>query len=105
MYSAPRISAPFQHLLQRSRLSGNTILKFLMALGLSLHCTAQVVDPITAAQAPIAGAGHHYIGMGSETVNPADGSVTFSLPIQTPTGRQLNFPFSIRYGESSPSTW
>jgi hypothetical protein len=49
------------------------------------------------AQAPVPGVGHHYIGMGTETVNPADGSVSFDLPIQTPPGRGHSFPFGIHY--------
>src|SRR5450756_2051667 len=64
-------------------------------------CQAQVTDSVTAAQAPIPGAGHHYIGMGAETVNPSDGSVSFDLPIQTPAGRGLSFPFGIRYNEEA----
>jgi hypothetical protein len=48
---------------------------------------AQVPDPLVANQAPVAGVGHHYIGIGAETVNPADGSLTFDLPIMTPDGR------------------
>jgi len=59
--------------------------------------TAQVPDPYVAAQAPIPGSGHHYIGDGAETVSPADGSLSFDLPIQTPSGRGLSFPFGIRY--------
>jgi RHS repeat-associated protein len=58
---------------------------------------AQVPNPVTAAQAPIPGVGHHYIGMGAETVNPADGTPSFDLPIQTPAGRGLSFPFGIHY--------
>jgi hypothetical protein len=59
--------------------------------------TAQVPDPVVAAQAPQPGSEHSYIGVGSETVNPADGQVTFDLPIQTPPGRQLSLPFGFRY--------
>ena len=60
-------------------------------------CYAQVSDPVVAGQAPIPGAGHHYIGVGTETVNPADGSLTFDLPLPLPGGRQLAMPFGIRY--------
>src|SRR5215469_11496831 len=67
------------------------------ALALSLSAAAQVPDPLNAAQAPVPGSDHHYIGMGGETVNPADGSVSFDLPIQLPSGRGLNMPFGIRY--------
>ena len=61
---------------------------------------AQVPDPLLATQAPVAGAGHHYIGIGAETVDPADGSLSFDLPIKTPDGRELSFPFGIRYSSS-----
>ena len=57
----------------------------------------QVPDPVLAAQAPMPGSDHRYIGVGAETVNPADGSVNFELPIQMPPGRQLSFPVGIHY--------
>jgi len=61
---------------------------------------AQVPDPAPANAAPIPGAGHHYIGVGTETVNPADGLLSFELPIQTPAGRQLTLPFGFRYSSA-----
>ncbi len=67
------------------------------ALFLVSSCPAQVPDPINAAQSPMPGSEHHYIGMGGEIVNPVDGSVSFNLPIQLPSGRGLNMPFGIRY--------
>ena len=71
-----------------------------------VFCTSivsgQVPDPVTAASAPIPGVGHNYIGMGAETVNPADGSVSFDLPLIPPTGRGLSFPFGIRYSSQEP---
>lgn len=73
-----------------------------LAVSVLPSCRAQVIDPVTAAQAPVPGSGHSYIGIGSETVNPADGSVEFYLPIKTPPGRGLSFPFGIRYSSSSP---
>jgi hypothetical protein len=71
-------------------------------LSFSRNCAAQVIDPITAAAAPIAGAGHHYIGNGAEIVNPADGSVSFRLPIKPPSGRMLSLTFGISYNSSAP---
>ena len=78
------------------------VLPFVLILLFTQNCAAQVVDPVTSAQAPVPGVGHHYIGMGTETVNPADGSVNFDLPIQTPAGRGLSFPFGIHYAEAEP---
>ena len=63
---------------------------------------AQVTDPINAARAPVPGAGHDYIGTATETVNPADGTPSFYLPIQTPPGRQLSLSFGIRYNGAAP---
>jgi predicted nucleic acid-binding protein len=63
---------------------------------------AQVIDPVTAASAPIAGAGHNYIGTGAEVVNPADGSVLFHLPIKPPAGRMLSLTFGITYNSMTP---
>ncbi|SRR6266496_3839204 len=64
--------------------------------------TAQVPDPTTAAQAPMPGSDHSYIGIGAETVNPADGMLSFDLPVKTPPGRGLSFPFGIRYNGAEP---
>lgn len=61
---------------------------------------SQVPNPVTAAEAPVPGSGHSYIGVGSETVNPADGSLTFDLPLQTPAGRELSMKFGIRFNGS-----
>jgi YD repeat-containing protein len=61
---------------------------------------AQVPDPAAASQSPIPGAGHHYLGLGSEIVTPVDGLVSFSLPVSTPAGRQLSIPFGFRYASS-----
>jgi len=63
----------------------------------TLRISAQVPDPTIAAMAPVQGAGHDYIGIGSETVNPADGTFTFNLPLNLPPGRQVNMPFGLRY--------
>jgi hypothetical protein len=79
---------------------------FIRLLATSVFCIiatvahAQVPDPVIAAQTPIPGSGHHYIGIGAETVNPADGSLSFDLPIQPPPGRQLSLPFGIHYRSS-----
>lgn len=70
---------------------------------LPLPCLAQVPDPVTMASAPIPGAGHHYIGTGGETVNPADGSFSFNLPFTPAAGRQLSIPFAVTY--ASPESF
>jgi hypothetical protein len=71
-------------------------------LGLSLvvassPAVAQVPDPVVAASTSTPGSGHNYIGLANETVNPADGSLTFDLPMPLPPGRGISLPFSIHY--------
>lgn len=73
---------------------------FVFVFWFASRILAQVPDPGVAASAPIPGAGHHYIGTGTETVSPADGLLSFDLPIQTPAGRQLSLPFGFRYSSS-----
>lgn len=93
------------------------IKSILAILVLTTSLTGQVPDPVAAAQAPIPGSAHHYIGTGVETVNPADGSLSFDLPIELPRGRGITMKFGIHYGSSdqlyiaddnntmSPLTW
>src|SRR5437016_525758 len=71
----------------------------LLALTLSFTplALAQFSDPVMTAQAPRPGSYHDYIGIGAEVVNPADGSLSFDLPIRLPPGRELSMPFGIRY--------
>jgi len=46
---------------------------------------------------PIEGAGHNYIKALSETVNPANGSVSLRISLPMPKGRGIMLPFSISY--------
>jgi len=85
----------------RSRFLLFSLLAF--ALSFAPVAFAQVPDPVVAAQAPQPGSEHSYIGLGAETVNPADGQVSFDLPIHTPAGRQLGFPFGIHYSHAEGS--
>ena len=96
-YKAPTL--PCGDSMSRARLV--RVLFFLIpTLVVACKLQAQVPDPVTVAELPKPGVGHHYIGMGAETVNPADGSLSFDLPIQPPPGRQLSFPFGIHYSSS-----
>lgn len=71
------------------------------SLILTVPAHAQVPDPATTSQAPVPGDGHHNIGIGAETVNPADGSLTFDLPLRPAKGRQLDFNFGIRFSSGN----
>ena len=46
---------------------------------------------------PIPGSGHDYIKMMSETVNPANGSVSIRIGVPVPPGRGLAIPFAFAY--------
>ncbi|MGD0224645.1 MAG: RHS repeat-associated core domain-containing protein [Terriglobia bacterium] len=46
---------------------------------------------------PIPGSGHDYIKMFSETVNPANGSLSVRIQVPIPKGRGLTLPFSFAY--------
>lgn len=50
-----------------------------------------------ATSTPIPGAGHDYIKMLSETVNPANGSVSLRIELPVPKGRGITPSFSIDY--------
>lgn len=51
------------------------------------NSAARVPNPTILAKVPIP----------PETVNPADGSFTFDVPLKSPPGRQLGFPLDLRY--------
>ena len=57
----------------------------------------QITDVTNQTSTPIPGAGHDYIKMLGETVNPANGSVSVSIQTPTPPGRKMSLPFSFTY--------
>jgi len=65
---------------------------FLMLLA-APSCWAQITNVTNDQSTPIPGAGHDYIKMLSETVNPANGSVSLRIQAPAPKGRLLNIPF------------
>lgn len=46
---------------------------------------------------PIPGAGHDYIKMINETVNPANGSVSVRISVPVPQSRGFTLPFAFAY--------
>lgn len=58
---------------------------------------AQMTAVTNSTSAPIPGAGHDYIKMLSETVDPANGSLSLRLQVPVPPGRALTIPFSFSY--------
>lgn len=58
---------------------------------------AQINNVTNTTATPIPGAGHDYIRMLSETVNPANGSLSVRIDLPTPKGRGITIPFSVAY--------
>ncbi len=54
----------------------------------------QITNVTDDTSTPVPGVGHDYIGMVSETVNPANGSVSLRIGVPVPPGRGLKLPFS-----------
>jgi len=78
---------------------------FVVCLSLSisvflLACSAtcaQVAGGGDDVATPIPGAGHDYIHLLSETVNPANGTVGVNIKLPTAAGRGISLPFSLIY--------
>jgi YD repeat-containing protein len=69
---------------------------------MALQIQAQTPPPPTntisyATTTPTFGAGHDYIQMLGETVDPGSGQLSVRIKIPTPPGRGLNFPFGLNY--------
>lgn len=74
------------------------LLLSLASLLLSLGPSFAQISNVTDVEAtPIPGAGHNYIGVLNETVNPANGSLSLRINVPVPKGRGLTLPFSIAY--------
>jgi len=69
----------------------------LVMLALSVYAAAQADQITNLTSTPIPGAGHNYVGMLNETVNPTNGSINLHIDTPTPTGRRLRLPFSFTY--------
>ena len=54
---------------------------------------AQVEQVTNIAATPIPGVGHDYLGMLSDTVDPANGQLSLRIATPTPAGRRLKLPF------------
>jgi hypothetical protein len=64
-------------------------------------CFGQLTN-VTGDQAPpIEGAGHDYIKMLNETVNPGNGSVSIRISVPVPPGRGITVPFSFGYDSNA----
>jgi hypothetical protein len=68
-----------------------------LALFVGDSLQAQITAVTDQTSTPIPAAGHGYIQLLNETVNPANGSVSLRLQVPTPPGRDITIPFSFAY--------
>jgi hypothetical protein len=73
---------------------------FIILFTASLAC-GQITNVNDTTSTPIPGAGHDYIKMLNETVNPANGSLSMRIQVPEPKGRGLTLPFSFNYDSNS----
>jgi len=76
------------------------LLSFFFALILASCARGQISNLTNQTSTPIPGAGHDYIKMLNETVNPANGSVSLRIQVPTPPGRKMSLPFAFAYDSS-----
>jgi RHS repeat-associated protein len=62
---------------------------------------AQVASVADDTAAPVPGAGHDYIHLLSETVNPASGTLSLSINLPMPKSRGLTLPVAITYNSGA----
>ena len=72
------------------------------AVGTLLLCLkgaaiGQITDVTNVTSTPIPGAGHDYVKLLSDTVNPSNGSVSLRIQVPTLPGRRLSLPFAYAY--------
>ena len=74
----------------------------LLCFQLAGLCAYAQITNVTGPQTqPIPGAGHDYIHMLNETVNPANGALSIRIGIPIPPGRGLSVPFSFGYDSNA----
>jgi hypothetical protein len=78
----------------------NSAIYLLFTVVLAGQALGQIMNLDETTMPPVPGAGHNYIKMFGETVNPATGSVSLRIDIPMPKGRGLDIPFAILYSSS-----
>ncbi|MGB2672760.1 MAG: hypothetical protein WAO11_18785 [Candidatus Acidiferrum sp.] len=58
---------------------------------------AQITNVTDDTATPVEGAGHNYIKLLSETVNPSSGSLSLRIQLPVPQARGTTIPFSLAY--------
>lgn len=81
----------------------NCVLYLVAFASLVLPCRnmlAQLPPKTDTTRTPIPGAGHDYLGGFTESVNPANGSVSLRIPLIVPPSRGITLPFQFLYDSS-----
>src|SRR5208337_963167 len=68
-----------------------------LLLSTAIFSFAQITNVTDNQSTPTPGAGHDYIQMVNETVNPGNGSVSIRIGVPVPPGRGLTLPFAFAY--------
>src|SRR5215469_6438139 len=68
-----------------------------VSLVFSCHSYGQMMTVGDDTSTPLEGAGHNYIKALSESVSPANGSVSLRIEMPIPKGRGIMLPFSVEY--------
>jgi RHS repeat-associated protein len=95
-------------MLRTHSFSRNLLISVCSFLLFSAIARGQILNVTDTTSTPIPGAGHDYIKMLSETVNPANGSVSIRIQTPVPPGRKLTIPFAFAYdsnGVHFPQQW
>jgi YD repeat-containing protein len=68
---------------------------------LAVAARAQLTSVAGSQAQPIPGAGHDYIHLLSETINPANGALSIRIAVPTPPGRGISVPFAFGYDSNA----
>src|SRR5882762_6973783 len=94
---------------QPSRMTKLPLLKFFLMAFIAGLCvssaSAQITNVTNDQSTPTPGAGHDYIHLLSETVNPSNGSVSIRIQPPMPKGRNLTIPFAFAYDSNGVHHW
>lgn len=94
---APCALRLISHRLVLRTLPRRYFLLLMSALFLTGTAIAQIPSESNVTSTPVPDAGHDYIHDLTETVNPANGSLSIRIQIPLPPGRGFTLPFSIAY--------
>lgn len=84
-------------MLNMKNLFRSALMAFVSLPLLALVAFGQITNVTDDQSTPTPGAGHDYLHMLNETVNPASGSVSIRIGVPTPKGLGISLPFSFNY--------